>query len=160
MVGGTEHCTCFAFTYSIFVCFAVKPAMPDNFEEVTWEKLQDAVDAIHSSFSIRYSLEELYQAVENMCTYKMATGLYSQLQTRCQKHVRASLGQFLAETLDYEQFLKLIDNCWQNHCRQMVRGIYFLSLSVCYMLFVLDYEIWTKGSFFSYSQYFLKTNKT
>jgi len=115
--------------------FKEKPSMPANFEEVTWEKLEGAVDAIHSSCSIRYSLEELYQAVENMCTYKMATGLYSQLQTRCQKHVRANLGQFLAETLDYEQFLKLIDDCWQNHCRQMImiRSI-FLFLDRTYVL--------------------------
>lgn len=115
--------------------FKDKPCMPVNFEEITWEKLEGAVDAIHSSCSIRYSLEELYQAVENMCTYKMATGLYSQLMTRCQKHVRANLGQFLAETLDYEQFLKLIDNCWQNHCRQMImiRSI-FLFLDRTYVL--------------------------
>ena len=70
--------------------------MPANFQEVTWEKLEAAVDAIHSSCAIRYSLEELYKAVENMCSYKLATGLYSQLMTRCQKHVRANLGQFLA----------------------------------------------------------------
>jgi len=115
--------------------FKVKPSIPVNFEEVTWEKLESAVDAIHSSCSIRYSLEELYQAVENMCTYKMATGLYSQLQTRCKKHVRANLNQFLAETLDYEQFLKLIDNCWQNHCHQMImiRSI-FLFLDRTYVL--------------------------
>lgn len=70
--------------------------MPENFQETTWKKLEGAVDAIHSSCSIRYSLEELYKAVENMCSYKMATGLYSQLMSRCQKHVRANLGQFLA----------------------------------------------------------------
>ncbi|KAK3763752.1 hypothetical protein RRG08_065716 [Elysia crispata] len=115
--------------------FKEKPSMPANFQEVTWEKLEAAVDAIHSSCAIRYSLEELYKAVENMCSYKLATGLYSQLMSRCQKHVRANLGQFLAETLDYEQFLKLIDNCWQNHCRQMImiRSI-FLFLDRTYVL--------------------------
>ncbi|GFN79946.1 cullin-4b [Plakobranchus ocellatus] len=76
--------------------FKEKPSMPANFQEVTWEKLQGAVDAIHSSCAIRYSLEELYKAVENMCSYKLATGLYSQLMSRCQKHVRANLAQFLA----------------------------------------------------------------
>uniref|UniRef100_A0A0B7AC95 Cullin-4A n=1 Tax=Arion vulgaris TaxID=1028688 RepID=A0A0B7AC95_9EUPU len=115
--------------------FKETPSMPENFQETTWEKLEGAVDAIHSSCSIRYSLEELYKAVENMCSYKMATGLYSQLMTRCQKHVSANLGQFLAETLDSEQFLKLIDNCWQNHCRQMImiRSI-FLFLDRTYVL--------------------------
>ncbi|KAK0048820.1 cullin-4A [Biomphalaria pfeifferi] len=114
--------------------FKDKPSMPANFQEVTWEKLQGAVDAIHSSCSIRYSLEELYQAVENMCSYKMATGFTFWF------HVGPHLILLFiltleTETLDYEQFLKLIDNCWQNHCRQMImiRSI-FLFLDRTYVL--------------------------
>lgn len=30
------------------------------------------------------------------------------------------------ETLGYEEFLKLIDTCWQNHCRQMVSSCNFI----------------------------------
>lgn len=76
-----------------------KPPIPENFEEVTWLKLAEAVGAIQRSCAIRYSLEELYQAVENMCSYKMAAGLYQHLKQACQKHVRASLQQFLGYPL-------------------------------------------------------------
>ena len=79
----------------VLVLVAEKPQIPENFEEQTWLKLAEAVGAIQRSCAIRYSLEELYQAVENMCSYKMAAGLYQQLQSACMKHVRANLQQFL-----------------------------------------------------------------
>jgi cullin-4 len=56
-----------------------KPKLPDNYQEQTWDKLKEAVIAIQTSKSIRYSLEELYQAVENMCNHKMASTLYVNL---------------------------------------------------------------------------------
>ena len=56
-----------------------KPKLPDNYQEQTWDKLKEAVVAIQTSKSIRYSLEELYQAVENMCNHKMASTLYVNL---------------------------------------------------------------------------------
>jgi hypothetical protein len=58
---------------------AEKPKLPDNYQEQTWDKLKEAVVAIQTSKSIRYSLEELYQAVENMCNHKMASTLYVNL---------------------------------------------------------------------------------
>lgn len=57
-----------------------KPKLPDNYQQLTWEKLKEAVIAIQMSTSIRYSLEELYQAVENMCNHKMAAELYCNLK--------------------------------------------------------------------------------
>jgi cullin-4 len=61
---------------------AEKPRLPDNYQEQTWDKLKEAVVAIQTSKSIRYSLEELYQAVENMCNHKMASTLYINLTGR------------------------------------------------------------------------------
>lgn len=40
---------------------AVKPQLPANFEEVTWAKLQDAVNAVHEKRPVATSLEELYR---------------------------------------------------------------------------------------------------
>ena len=60
-----------------------KPKLPDNYQEQTWDKLKEAVVAIQTSKSIRYSLEELYQAVENMCNHKMASTLYVNLTGKC-----------------------------------------------------------------------------
>ena len=72
-----------------------KPKLPDNYQQDTWGKLREAVDAIHTSRAIRSSLEELYQAVENMCSYKMSASLYDQLKQACEAHVRSNICQFL-----------------------------------------------------------------
>lgn len=109
--------------------------MPENYQEQTWEKLQEAVIAIQTSKSIRYSLEELYQAVENMCNHKMASTLYTKLTRLTEAHVQANIEQFLAESMDRHIFLKKMNECWQSHCRQMImiRSI-FLYLDRTYVL--------------------------
>ncbi|KAL5004108.1 hypothetical protein ScPMuIL_017564 [Solemya velum] len=116
--------------------FKEKPKLPDNYQQETWEKLQGAVEAIHTSHSIQASLEELYQAVENMCSHKMSATLYDQLKQSCEKHVKSNISQFLGYPfLCFVMFLKCMDNCWQAHCRQMImiRSI-FLFLDRTYVL--------------------------
>ncbi|KOC61411.1 Cullin-4B [Habropoda laboriosa] len=115
--------------------FKNKPKLPENYQEQTWEKLQEAVIAIQTSKSIRYSLEELYQAVENMCNHKMASTLYTKLARLTEAHVQANIEQFLAESMDRHIFLKKMNECWQSHCRQMImiRSI-FLYLDRTYVL--------------------------
>ncbi|XP_046734917.1 cullin-4A isoform X2 [Diprion similis] len=115
--------------------FKNKPKLPDNYQERTWEKLREAVVAIQTSKSIRYSLEELYQAVENMCNHKMASALYANLTELTESHVKANIEQFLAESMDRHIFLKKMNECWQSHCRQMImiRSI-FLYLDRTYVL--------------------------
>ncbi|KOX71193.1 Cullin-4B [Melipona quadrifasciata] len=115
--------------------FKNKPKLPENYQEQTWEKLQEAVIAIQTSKSIRYSLEELYQAVENMCNHKMASTLYTKLTRLTEAHVQANIEQFLAESMDRHIFLKKMNECWQSHCRQMImiRSI-FLYLDRTYVL--------------------------
>lgn len=114
---------------------AGKPKLPENYQEETWEKLREAVIAIQTSKSIRYLLEELYQAVENMCNHKMAQTLYTNLTALVEAHVKANIEQFLAESMDRHIFLKKMNDCWQSHCRQMImiRSI-FLYLDRTYVL--------------------------
>lgn len=76
--------------------FVEKPKLPDNYQHETWEKLKEAIIAIQTSRSIKSSLEELYQAVENMCSHKMAALLYDNLKQLCEDHVKSSIHQFLA----------------------------------------------------------------
>uniref|UniRef100_A0A2K5I6Y6 Cullin-4B n=1 Tax=Colobus angolensis palliatus TaxID=336983 RepID=A0A2K5I6Y6_COLAP len=85
--------------------FKDKPKLPENYTDETWQKLKEAVEAIQNSTSIKYNLEELYQVCINM------------------------------DSLDSVLFLKKIDRCWQNHCRQMImiRSI-FLFLDRTYVL--------------------------
>ncbi|CAL8356140.1 unnamed protein product [Merluccius merluccius] len=107
--------------------FKDKPKLPENYTHETWQKLKEAVEAIQNSTSIKYNLEELYQAVENLCSHKISAKLYKQLRVVCEDHIKAQIGHVL--------FLKKIDKCWQDHCRQMImiRSI-FLFLDRTYVL--------------------------
>ena len=55
-------CALLLMTFVVF-CWADKPKLPDNFQQETWQKLREAVDAIHKSHSIKSSLEELYKVI-------------------------------------------------------------------------------------------------
>uniref|UniRef100_A0A8C6K9I6 Cullin 4B n=1 Tax=Nothobranchius furzeri TaxID=105023 RepID=A0A8C6K9I6_NOTFU len=107
--------------------FREKPKLPENYTQETWQKLKEAVEAIQNSTSIKYNLEELYQAVENLCSHKISAKLYKQLRAVCEDHIKAQINHVL--------FLKKIDKCWQDHCRQMImiRSI-FLFLDRTYVL--------------------------
>uniref|UniRef100_A0A3Q0S5D8 Cullin-4B n=1 Tax=Amphilophus citrinellus TaxID=61819 RepID=A0A3Q0S5D8_AMPCI len=107
--------------------FREKPKLPENYTQETWQKLKEAVEAIQNSTSIKYNLEELYQAVENLCSHKISAKLYKQLRAVCEDHIKAQI--------DHVLFLKKIDKCWQDHCRQMImiRSI-FLFLDRTYVL--------------------------
>uniref|UniRef100_A0A671KKU4 Cullin-4A n=1 Tax=Sinocyclocheilus anshuiensis TaxID=1608454 RepID=A0A671KKU4_9TELE len=115
-----------------------KPKLTDSYTEDTWMKLRDAVSAIQNSTSIKYNLEELYQAVENLCSYKVSPVLYKQLRQVCEDHVQAQIHQFReypSSSLDSLSFLKRMNRCWQDHCSQtiMIRSI-FLFLDRTYIL--------------------------
>lgn len=56
--------------------------------------------AIQTSKPIAYCLEELYQAVENMCSHKMDSQLYVNLTGLAESHVKANIRPFLAERVD------------------------------------------------------------
>uniref|UniRef100_A0A8C1NPK5 Cullin-4B n=1 Tax=Cyprinus carpio TaxID=7962 RepID=A0A8C1NPK5_CYPCA len=116
--------------------FKEKPKLPENYTNETWQKLKEAVEAIQNSTSIRYNLEELYQAVENLCSHKISAKLYKQLRVVCEDHIKAQIDQFREYPFLYSVlFLKKIDKCWQDHCRQMImiRSI-FLFLDRTYVL--------------------------
>ncbi|XP_017329973.2 cullin-4B isoform X1 [Ictalurus punctatus] len=115
--------------------FKEKPKLPENYTRETWQKLKEAVEAIQNSTSIKYNLEELYQAVENLCSHKISAKLYKQLRVVCEDHIKAQIDEFREDSLDSVLFLKKIDKCWQDHCRQMImiRSI-FLFLDRTYVL--------------------------
>ncbi|XP_006639256.1 cullin-4A isoform X1 [Lepisosteus oculatus] len=115
--------------------FKDRPKLSETYTQETWLKLQEAVGAIQNSTSIKYNLEELYQAVENLCSYKVSPTLYKQLRQVCEGHVKAQIHQFREDSLDYVSFLKRMNKCWQDHCRQMImiRSI-FLFLDRTYVL--------------------------
>uniref|UniRef100_A0A672NWF4 Cullin-4B-like n=1 Tax=Sinocyclocheilus grahami TaxID=75366 RepID=A0A672NWF4_SINGR len=96
--------------------FKEKPKLPENYTNETWQKLKEAVEAIQNSTSIKYNLEELYQAVENLCSHKISAKLYKQLRVVCEDHIKAQIDQFREYPFHYSVlFLKKIDKCWQDH---------------------------------------------
>lgn len=112
-----------------------KPILPDNYQEQTWKKLREAVIAIQTSTAIRYTMEELYQAVENMCDNKLALALYNNLVELSEAHVKKLLLNFTEVTNDKIIFLKKVNHHWSSHCEQMlmIRSI-FLYLDRTYVL--------------------------
>ena len=70
------------------------------------------------------SLEELFQLVKDMCLHKLAPELYVKLREEMNRHVRSERGKLLTEQegVSPEDFLLLMDRCWQDHCRNVVRA--------------------------------------
>uniref|UniRef100_A0A8B9KCP2 Cullin-4A n=1 Tax=Astyanax mexicanus TaxID=7994 RepID=A0A8B9KCP2_ASTMX len=126
--------TAFSILKVLALYFTDRPKLTETYTEDTWLKLRDAVGAIQNSTSIKYNLEELYQAVENLCSYKVSPMLYKQLRQVCEDHVQAQIHQF-REYPSLLSFLKRMNRCWQDHCRQtiMIRSI-FLFLDRTYVL--------------------------
>jgi len=116
--------------------FKAKPKVPDNFEETTWNKLHGAVRAVHAKQPVESSLEELYQAVEDMCLQKLGKNLYGHLEEACKLHVASKIKGLLAQgQCSPVVFLSFVEDCWKDHCSQMltVRSI-FLYLDRTYVI--------------------------
>ena len=62
----------------------------------------------------------ILQSVDNLCTHSMSAKLYENLRQLCESYILSCLDQFVVDTIDTEQFLKLMSTTWQNHCNQMV----------------------------------------
>ncbi|XP_053747893.1 cullin-4B-like [Panthera pardus] len=127
--------------------FKDKPLPLENYTEETWQKLKEAVQAIQNSISVKYSLEELYQSVENLCSYNLSANLYKQLKQLCEHHLKAQIHQFREDSVDNGPFLKKMDKCWQNHSRQMsmIRNIFlFLDRTYAFQILTLS-SIWDMG---------------
>lgn len=112
-----------------------EPKLPEHYHETTWDKLSSAVIAIQQSKPNQYSLEELYQAVENMCNHKMSQTLYNRLFHLTESHICSNIEKFITEPMDRFLFLKKMNDTWQSHCNQMImiRSI-FLYLDRTYVL--------------------------
>lgn len=80
--------------------------------------------AIQLSTPIVYSLEELYQAVENMCSHKMDSNLYQKLKDLAESHVKRNVEIFVAGSMD-----KLVSCCLFSSFIQLFKIISF-SLSI------------------------------
>ncbi|XP_034111522.1 cullin-4A [Drosophila nasuta] len=129
--------------------FKAKPTLPDNYSEDTYIKLEEAVIAIQLSKPIKYSLEELYQAVVNMCSHKMDAQLYAKLKELTELHVKRNikLKELTGGSMDKLILLEKINNWWLSFCQQMImiRSI-FLYMDRTYVLQNSSiHSIWDMG---------------
>jgi cullin-4 len=101
------------------------PALPENFEYDTWNKLQDATIAIHENRPIHISQEELYKAVNDMCLHKFEKFLFINLEKVCRENVqqrifanklKPALDKFSS---DYLTYLSLVSDVWDNYTQQL-----------------------------------------
>ncbi|KAG4947507.1 hypothetical protein JHK87_043514 [Glycine soja] len=102
-----------------------KPTLPTNFEEDTWAKLKSAICAIFLKQPNSCDFEKLYQAVNDLCLYKMGVNLHQQIEKECEAHISAALQSLVGQSPDLVVFLSLVERCWQDLCDQMlmIRGI-------------------------------------
>lgn len=130
----------------VIVPFKKKPELPDNFEKITWEKLEAAIHAVNTKVATTISKEDLYRAVEDLCLHKMAAQTYEKLRVECDAHITSridnlviigssSSGSSDSSSLDHTSFLESVDAMWQDHCEHMItiRNI-FLCLDRSYAL--------------------------
>ncbi|KAK4775432.1 hypothetical protein SAY87_023393 [Trapa incisa] len=102
-----------------------KPTLPPNFEDETWVKLRTAINAIFLKQSVSCDLENLYQAVNDLCLHKLGDNLYQRIERECETHISAALQSLLGQSPDLVVFLSFVEQCWQDLCNQMlmIRGI-------------------------------------
>lgn len=70
------------------------------------------------------SLEELFQTVKDMCLNKLAPELYTKLRAEMEAHIQSVCEELVVQQqgMPSEDFLHIMDQCWQNHCRNVVSG--------------------------------------
>ena len=61
--------------------------IPRRYEDQSWDKLKLCIEAVFDQKPISFLYDELYRAVENMCTHNMACILYQNLETECRDRV-------------------------------------------------------------------------
>ncbi|KAJ3276010.1 Cullin-4B [Terramyces sp. JEL0728] len=79
--------------------FKVKPKTPDNYLELTWKTLQEAITQIQLNQE-NLPLEIYYQACENYCHLKEQQDLYSKLRNMMEIHTRKLAAQLRQEMKD------------------------------------------------------------
>ncbi|XLU44747.1 hypothetical protein S245_039561, partial [Arachis hypogaea] len=99
-----------------------KPTLPTNFE-VTWAKLKSAICAIFLKQPDSCDLEKLYQAVSDLCIYKMAENLYQRIEMECEADISTALQSLVGQSPDLVIFLSLVERYWQDLCESVDRTL-------------------------------------
>eukprot|EP01061_Rhynchopus_euleeides_P014879 TRINITY_DN25622_c0_g1_i1.p1 TRINITY_DN25622_c0_g1~~TRINITY_DN25622_c0_g1_i1.p1 ORF type:complete len:768 (+),score=288.10 TRINITY_DN25622_c0_g1_i1:121-2424(+) len=106
------------------VKISIKPlastvALPKDFEELMWAKLQAAVKAIHTQSSVSYPLEELYGSVRDLCLNSLGSRLYDRLDQACNAHMRDVIASLNAVKTTGSGFLTSLGATWSRVCLEL-----------------------------------------
>mmetsp|Transcript_4435 Transcript_4435/g.18917 ORF Transcript_4435/g.18917 Transcript_4435/m.18917 type:complete len:287 (-) Transcript_4435:5187-6047(-) len=116
--------------------FSTPPQMPDEYFNQTWEnELLVAIRAIQDKKPVRFSYEELYRKVEDLCRGNKTTQLVAKLEAECEKHIAKQLQHLEDSALSQEDFLVSIDRIWEDYFSELltIRSI-FLFLDRKYVI--------------------------
>eukprot|EP00301_Raphidiophrys_heterophryoidea_P004178 c11832_g1_i1.p1 GENE.c11832_g1_i1~~c11832_g1_i1.p1 ORF type:complete len:750 (-),score=218.78 c11832_g1_i1:183-2432(-) len=141
--------------------FNVPPSLPEAFEEESWRKLHSAIVAIQTNKAITHSEEELYRICQDMCVHKKGELLYSRLRAACDIHINQSISALSGAQVCDEDYLVMVNRCWENSCRQMMDiRLIFLFLDRTYVPQAANSKIkyiWNMGLDL-FRQYLLQVN--
>ncbi|KAF2104039.1 cullin-4B [Rhizodiscina lignyota] len=106
---------------------------PTQYLNSTWEKLDTALTVIfnrsNASEPLKFSMEELYRGVENVCKQNNAEQLCMRLQEKCRSHMINGLKAPLLNKLDEKKvyLLKEVIATWKRWNEQFltIRAIFF-----------------------------------
>jgi len=107
--------------------FSKPPQIPDDYFDKTWDnELLVAVRAIQDKQPVRFSYEELYRKVEDLCRGKKTTQLVAKLEAECERHIAKQLKNLEDSTLSQEDFLASIDRIWEDYFTELltIRSIF------------------------------------
>jgi len=98
-------------------------------------KLEKATVSLQNDRPVASTFESLYTSVADLLQPRFARCLVDKLDHLIDTHTRAVLDQFQQNDLEQMHFLRQMNECWRNNCRQlyMIRGI-FLFLDRKYVL--------------------------
>lgn len=115
--------------------FKVQPKIPDNFEDISWAKLESAINAVFKKIPTEVSKEVLYQCVEDLCIHKLSSRLYTNLRVEVEAHIIKMVAYLKQISSDQHLFLRTVDEVWRDFIDQVstIRNI-FLYLDRTYAL--------------------------
>jgi len=96
--------------------YAVKPKVPENFADNSWDILERAIDAIYGQTPVPHTREKLYGMVEDLCNHGKAGTLYSRLREKFASQVNSLVRDLSNQTAQIDRCVLEI---WR---RSMIAG--------------------------------------
>lgn len=103
-----------------------KPIQPTDLFIGKSQMLETATVSVQHDRPTSASFETLYNSVVDLLKPQFAKHLCEKLDQLIDEHTRAVLSQFNQNDLEAMHFLRQMNECWRDNCRQlcMIRGIY------------------------------------